>query len=88
MSDKRYEISFTSAAARQLRKLDPDVQGKLAPAIDGLREQPRPAGVKALKGRPGQLRLRVGSYRVVYTVEDDQLLVLVITVGHRREAYR
>jgi mRNA-degrading endonuclease RelE of RelBE toxin-antitoxin system len=53
-----------------------------------LAEEPRPAGVKALQGLPGLLRLRVGAYRVLYQVHDDQLLVLVLTLGHRRDVYR
>jgi mRNA interferase RelE/StbE len=49
---------------------------------------PRPAGVKALAGHADLLRIRVGDYRVVYTVRDEQLVVLVIAAAHRRELYR
>ncbi len=51
-----------------------------------LAEDPRPPSARALKGRPG-LRVRVGDYRVIYTVQDNVLLVVVITVGHRRDVY-
>ena len=50
--------------------------------------EPRPHGAKALRGEPGLLRVRVGDYRVIYTVEDNILLVLVVRIAHRREAYR
>lgn len=61
---------------------------RIQAAIDRLAEEPRPPGVRALKGRPGEMQIRVGDYRVVYTIHDDHLLVLVVEVGHRREVYR
>ena len=56
--------------------------------IDELAENPRPAGLKKLKGPAGFLRIRVGDYRVIYCVHDDVLIVLVVRIAHRREAYR
>ncbi|MQA13348.1 MAG: type II toxin-antitoxin system RelE/ParE family toxin [Pseudonocardiaceae bacterium] len=61
---------------------------RLQAAIDRLAEEPRPAGVVALRSRPGHLRLRVGDWRVVYRVEDDTLVVIVVDLGHRRETYQ
>ena len=55
---------------------------------DALAADPRPPGAKALVGIVGVLRIRVGAYRVLYEVQDDHLVVLVIDVGHRREIYR
>ncbi|QLQ40341.1 type II toxin-antitoxin system RelE family toxin [Micromonospora robiginosa] len=75
------------AAAKLLRKLDRPVQARLVTAIAGLAVDPRPAGVKALVGHPGLLRIRVGSYRVVYVVRDDELIVLVVQLGHRSDVY-
>ncbi len=49
---------------------------------------PHPAGATALVGHPGALRVRVGDYRVVYRVENDRLIVLVLDIGHRREIHR
>lgn len=83
-----WKIELTPAAVRQLRKLDGLVRRRIVTAIDQLVVTPRPAGVKALTGHPGLLRIRVGDYRVVYTVRDQQLVVLVITVTHRRDVYR
>jgi mRNA interferase RelE/StbE len=51
-----------------------------------LAQDPRPPAACALQGRPG-LRVRVGDYRITYTVADDVLLVVVVTLGHRREVY-
>lgn len=57
-------------------------------AIAHLAEDPRPSGAVEVKGSGGALRIRVGDYRIVYDVNDTELVVLVINVGHRREIYR
>jgi mRNA interferase RelE/StbE len=84
----RYHVTYAKAAARALRRLDRPLQRRLADAIDLLGDDPRPHGTKALQGGDGLLRIRVGDYRIIYAVHDDQLLVLVATLGHRREVYR
>ena len=81
-----YRIELRPAAIRVLRKLDPQVRRRVQGAIALLAQDPRPPGARALQGRPG-LRVRVGDYRIVYTVEDDVLLVLVVRLGHRRDIY-
>lgn len=83
-----WKIELTPAAVRQLRKLDGMVRRRIVTAIDRLTVTPRPAGVKALTGHADLLRIRVGDYRIVYTVRDEQLVVLVIAAAHRREIYR
>ena len=60
---------------------------RIKAATEELRIQPRPSGAKALTDRHGWLRIRVGDYRVVYEVRDSELLVLVLQVGHRSQAY-
>nr|WP_018785882.1 type II toxin-antitoxin system RelE/ParE family toxin [Micromonospora sp. CNB394] len=82
-----YTVKIDRAAAKLLRKLDRPVQARLIDAIAALAAEPRPAGVKALVGHPGLLRIRVGSYRVVYTVRDEELIVLVVQLGHRSDVY-
>jgi mRNA interferase RelE/StbE len=57
-------------------------------AILGLADAPRPLGHRKLQGKEGFLRIRVGSYRVVYQVEDEVLVVVVVRIGHSREIYR
>lgn len=81
-----YRIELRPAAVRALRKLDPPVRRRLQGAIALLAQDPRPPAARALKGRPG-LRVRVGEYRILYTVHDDVLLVVVVALGHRREVY-
>lgn len=83
-----HEIYFQPAAARQLRKLPQPAQEQIAATLDVLAANPRPPGVKPLRGTHGLLRVRSGSYRVIYAVADRRLLVTVIAVGDRREVYR
>ena len=83
-----YDISLLPAARRQFTRLDPAARRRIGGLIDSLAAEPRPAGVKALKGMPGLLRVRAGDYRVVYRMEEGELLVLVVAIGHRREVYR
>ncbi len=81
-----YRVELRPAAAKALRKLDPQVRGRIQGAIALLAQDPRPPAARALQGRPG-LRVRVGDYRIIYTVQDDILLVVVVTLGHRGEIY-
>ncbi len=81
-----YRVELRPAAAKALRKLDPQVRGRIQGVIALLARDPRPPAARALHGRPG-LRVRVGDYRIIYTVQDDILLVVVVTLGHRREIY-
>lgn len=83
-----YIVTVLPAAVRQLRRLDRPAQARLTAAMERLATDPRPDGVRALSGHPGLLRIRIGDYRVVYTVQDAQLVVLVVALGHRREVYR
>jgi mRNA interferase RelE/StbE len=85
---RRYTVYLKPAAERALNKLSREVVARIAKAIDRLSVNPRPPGVTALQGEPGFLRLRLGDYRLIYTIQDDVLTVLVVTVGHRRDVYR
>lgn len=82
-----YEIEVRPAALRALKKVDRQNQARIRGAIALLSADPRPPGAKALRGRDA-LRIRVGDYRIIYTVQDDRLLIVVVTLGHRREVYR
>ncbi len=81
-----YRIELRPAAARALRKLDPQIRHRVQGAIAVLAQDPRPPGARALQGRSG-LRVRVGDYRIIYSVADDVLLVVGVTLGHRRDIY-
>lgn len=83
-----YCIEFAKPAVKQFKALPPQDQQRLKPKIDALAQEPRPAGMVKLSGEDDLYRIRVGDYRIVYTIEDTQLLVLVLKVRHRREVYR
>ena len=70
-----------------LRNVDPTMRHRLQGAIALLALDPRPPAARTLQGRPG-LRVRIGDYRIVYMVQDDVLLVIGITLGHRRSVYQ
>jgi len=83
-----YRITLAPPAARQLRKFDPAVRRRLQAALELLANDPRPPAAVQLVGGAGEWRVRTGDYRIVYEIHDDQLLVLVLRLAHRREAYR
>lgn len=83
-----YRITLAPAAARQLRKFDPQVRRRIQAALELLSSDPRPPAAIKLVGGAGEWRVRTGDYRIVYDIADDQLVVLVLRMGHRREIYR
>lgn len=83
----RYRVEVRPAAVRALRSLDRKVRPRIEGAIALLAEDPRPPASRPLRGRDGY-RVRVGDYRIIYTINDDVLLVVVVTLGHRPEVYR
>jgi len=85
---RRYRIEFAPAADRDFRALAEDVRRRLRPRIDALAENPRPHGVETLEGEKSLHRIRVGDYRIIYQIQDDVLMVLVVRLGHRRDVYR
>jgi mRNA interferase RelE/StbE len=84
-----FVVEFSPAARRQLKKLDSPIQKRIFHRIERLEKQPRPKSAKKLLGPKKPLyRVREGDYRIVYTIEEDRLVVLVIRIGHRSEVYR
>lgn len=83
-----HQITLAPAAARQVRKFDPQARRRIQAAIELLAADPRPPSATQLVGGAGEWRVRTGDYRIIYEIQDQQLLVLVLSVGHRREVYR
>ena len=84
-----YRVEAETRAAKQIRDLTPGVQVRVIAALDALRTNPRPAGCAKLKGRAQPTwRVRVGDYRILYRIHDEQSLVRVYGVLRRDEAYR
>ena len=84
-----YRVLLRPAAERFVRKLrDRALAARLVDAMRGLADNPRPFGCDKLAGVEELYRVRVGDYRIVYQIQRDALLVLVVKIGHRREVYR
>ena len=83
-----YRVEWRSSARRELRRLAPAAIPRIVEAVAGLAEDPRPNGCRRLSGSDNTYRVRVGTYRVVYELLDDLLLVQIVRVRHRRDAYR
>ena len=82
-----YRIEIRKQAQKDLARIERKDGQKIAAAIDALAQNPRPAGCKKQRNREGW-RIRVGEYRVLYSIQEERLLILVVRIGHRREVYR
>ncbi len=83
-----YRVEFAPRAEGEFRKLPRPAQVRLKARIDSLAGNPRPQGVQLLSGDERLYRIRVGDYRIIYAIEDEVLLVLIVKLGHRRDVYR
>ena len=88
MAQSPYTTEFAPAAVWDLAALPQDVRRRIARKIDALTLDPRPPGVEKLKGFADQYRVRVGDFRIIYTIRDLQLIVLILRIGNRKDVYR
>lgn len=83
-----YRIQYTNAAAKALKKAPADMAVRIIQAVQALAVEPSTAkGVKKLSAREGY-RLRVGDWRVLYSLDNEILIVLILDMGHRKEVYK
>jgi mRNA interferase RelE/StbE len=83
----KYTILVERYAQKQILKLDKKVIPVIKMAIGNLADNHRPFGYKKLKGEDAY-RIRVGDYRIIYEIEDDKIIVIVVSVGHRKDIYK
>ncbi|MFH0794312.1 MAG: type II toxin-antitoxin system RelE/ParE family toxin [bacterium] len=83
----RYRIRVDSRVVKELRRLPVSDAERLIESIECLANNPRPPGARKLVNQPGW-RIRIGSYRVLYEINDSNKVVTVYRAGHRREVYR
>lgn len=83
-----YQVELAPAAQRQLKKFSHNVRKAIFKQLELLKLHPRPEGTKKLSGMDNLYRVRAGDYRVIYAINDDVLVVLVLKVGNRKEVYR
>jgi mRNA interferase RelE/StbE len=82
-----YDVALTSSAAKELKKLSSQLIARIVPRLENLASDPRPPGCKKLQGGNREWRIRIGDYRVVYSIDDAKLLVEVTRIRHRSEVY-
>ncbi len=83
-----YTITFARSARKELERLSTGVVGRIFPRIEALAQNPRPPGCRKLRGTEDLWRIRVGDYRVIYQIVDGEMVIDVIAVRHRSQAYR
>jgi mRNA interferase RelE/StbE len=83
----KYTVFIEPYAQKQIQKLDKKFIPVIKLAISSLADNPRPYGYKKLKGE-NAYRIRVGDYRVIYEIEDSRIIVIIVSVGHRKDIYR
>ena len=88
MSDTRWQVIIHRKAEKILKRLDGDTLEQIRRAIRGLAIEPRPEGVKKLAGYDTLYRLRVGDWHIIYAIEEEMVIVLVLEISTRGGAYR
>jgi mRNA interferase RelE/StbE len=83
----KWRVAVARSAEKELGKISSENQLRVARAIRALEDEPFPANAKRLKGRE-EFRIRIGDYRILYTVEHKSRLITISAIGHRREVYR
>ncbi|MEW6379410.1 MAG: type II toxin-antitoxin system RelE/ParE family toxin [bacterium] len=83
-----YTIEFSPGAARQFKDIPKKDQVRIKNRINALAENPYPPDTKKLTNEHDLYRIRTGDYRVIYTVRSNELIILIVKIGHRREIYR
>lgn len=82
-----YNVLIKRSAAKELESVPPKDRYRLVRRIEGLGSNPRPPGVQKLSGKE-KYRIRQGDYRILYEIVDQDLIVTVVRIGHRRDVYR
>ncbi|MGA7462253.1 MAG: type II toxin-antitoxin system RelE family toxin [Terracidiphilus sp.] len=83
-----YAVEVKPSARKELESLPDNMLARVVQRLESLRRNPKPAGVKKLKGYKDQWRIRVGDWRVLYIIDDEARLVSITRIAHRREVYR
>jgi mRNA interferase RelE/StbE len=84
----QYEVEFKTSAAKEFRKLAPEIKYRIREGINALKTEPRPVGVKKLVEEFSLCRIRLGDYRIIYEIDDSEQILLITRVRHRSDAYQ
>ncbi len=83
-----YKIEWKRSATKELKKLPKETIPRVLRAIEQLAQNPRPVGVRKIVGAEHNYRIRVGNYRIVYSIVESAFVIEIIRVGHRKDIYR
>jgi mRNA interferase RelE/StbE len=83
-----YRIEVSATAEKQLRRLGRDDRIRVLRAVQALADEPRPPGCRKLQGYDDVYRIRIGTFRVLYSIDGRRIIITVLKVGHRRDVYR
>ena len=83
----RYRVAFRKSVAQDLRRIPNRDLRRILATIESLSEEPRPPGTEKLSGQE-RYRVRQGNYRIIYEINDDEVVVVVVKVGHRKDVYQ
>jgi mRNA interferase RelE/StbE len=83
-----YSVTFARSARKELQALERPLALRILSAVESLADDPRPSGCRKIRGSKALWRIRIGDYRVVYSVDDTREVVDIVAVRHRGDAYR
>lgn len=83
-----YTVTFARSARKELERLDSGLVSRIFPKIESLARQPHPKGSRKLQGEKNLWRIRIGDYRIIYTISSEKRMVDIIAIRHRSDAYR
>ena len=86
MSEPAYTVSISRSSQKEIRAINGGVRLRLIRSIRSLATEPRPAGCRKLVGAANRWRIRVGDYRVIYSIDDEERLIEIIAARHRSKA--
>ncbi|MFH1006729.1 MAG: type II toxin-antitoxin system RelE/ParE family toxin [Candidatus Latescibacterota bacterium] len=83
-----YVITFAQSARKELERLNTNTVSRIFPKIEALAQNPRPHGLRKLRGFDSLWRIRIGDYRIIYKIHDNQMVIDIVAVRHRSQVYR
>lgn len=83
-----YQVEIKKVAVKFLKQIPEKISNKILLEIDALAENPYPPGYKKLKDTDNEYRIRIGDYRVIYSIYNEKLIIEIIKIGHRKDVYK
>jgi mRNA interferase RelE/StbE len=84
----QYRIEVSATAERQLKKIRREDQVRILRSVSLLAVEPHPSGCRKMSGYEAVYRFRIGKYRVIYKIDENRIVIIILKIGHRREVYR